>query len=140
MQLGIIGNGFVGNAIAHAFIPFMTVRIHDKDPEKCFDEIKDVINNSDVVFVCVPTPMTKSGKIDLSIVESVFSEVQQNLQKKDTVFVLKSTVVPGTTRKIADKFSELNIVFNPEFLTERHARFDFLRKCDCTRIYTFYDC
>ena len=86
MQLGIIGNGFVGNAIAHAFIPYMTVRIHDKDPEKCFDKIEDVINNSDVVFVCVPTPMTKSGKIDLSIVESVFSEVQQSLEKKDTVF------------------------------------------------------
>ena len=128
MQLGIIGNGFVGNAIAHAFIPYMTVRIHDKDPEKCFDKIEDVINNSDVVFVCVPTPMTKSGKIDLSIVESVFSEVQQSLEKKDTVFVLKSTVVPGTTRKIAEKFPELNIVFNPEFLTERHARFDFLNQ------------
>ena len=109
MQLGIIGNGFVGNAIAHAFIPYMTVRIHDKDPEKCFDKIEDVINNSDVVFVCVPTPMTKSGKIDLSIVESVFSEVQQSLEKKDTVFVLKSTVVPGTTRKIAEKFPELNL-------------------------------
>jgi nucleotide sugar dehydrogenase len=128
MQLGIIGNGFVGNAIAHAFIPYTTVRIHDKDPEKCFDKLDEVVNNSDVVFVCVPTPMTKSGKIDLSIVESVFTEVKENLQKKDTVFVLKSTVVPGTTRSIANKFPELNIVFNPEFLTERHARFDFLNQ------------
>ena len=129
MNLGIIGNGFVGNAIAHAFIPYMTVRIYDKDPEKCLDKLKDVVNHSDVVFVCVPTPMTSDGVIDLSIVESVFAEIE--LCKKNNskpVFVLKSTVVPGTTRKLKQKYPNLPIVFNPEFLTERHARFDFLNQ------------
>ena len=41
---------------------------------------------------------------------------------------MKSTVVPGTTRRLKAKHSTLQIVFNPEFLTERHARFDFLNQ------------
>lgn len=129
MKLGIIGNGFVGNAIAHAFIPCMEVKIYDKNPDKCFDELADVVNDSDVVFISVPTPMTQEGLIDLSIVHGVFEEIE-SVKTNDSrpIFVLKSTVVPGTTRKIKQKHPNLQIVFNPEFLTERHARFDFLNQ------------
>ena len=129
MKLGIVGNGFVGNAIAHAFIPKIEVKIHDKNPEKSFNTLDEVVNECDVVFVCVPTPMNEDSTIDLSIVESAFREISQ--VKKDNsepVIVLKSTVVPGTTRSLAQKYSNLKIVFNPEFLTERHARFDFLNQ------------
>jgi len=129
MKLGIIGNGFVGNAIAHAFIPVMEVKIYDKNPEKSFNTLDEVVNDSDVVFISVPTPMTPEGIIDLSIVENVFEEIEK-CKKNDSrpVFVLKSTVVPGTTRKLKAKHPTLPIVFNPEFLTERHARFDFLNQ------------
>tara|TARA_B100000902_G_C27280743_1_gene901621 strand:- start:535 stop:1401 length:867 start_codon:yes stop_codon:yes gene_type:complete len=129
MKLGIIGNGFVGNAIAHAFIPCMEVKIYDKNPDKSYNTLDDVVNNSDVVFVSVPTPMRQDGTIDLSIVESVFDAVEVcKKQESKTVFVLKSTVVPGTTRELKKKHPTLQIVFNPEFLTERHARFDFLNQ------------
>ena len=129
MKLGIIGNGFVGNAIAHAFIPCMEVKIYDKNPEKSFNTLEEVVNDSDVVFVSVPTPMRPDGTIDLSIVESVFDSIQVCYKSENkTVFVLKSTVVPGTTRKLKQKHPTLQIVFNPEFLTERHARFDFLNQ------------
>ena len=76
MKLGIIGNGFVGNAIAHAFIPCMQVKIYDKDPKKSINTFKEVID-SDFVFVCVPTPMKKAlgGEIDLTIINSVFNSV-----------------------------------------------------------------
>ena len=53
MKLGIIGNGFVGNAIAHAFIPKMEVRIHDKDPEK-LNSLDEVVNGCDVVLHVSP--------------------------------------------------------------------------------------
>jgi UDPglucose 6-dehydrogenase len=134
VKLGIIGNGFVGNAIAHAFIPVMEVKIYDKDPEKCSGDgftqgLTGVVNDSDVVFVCVPTPMQTDGTIDLSIVESVFEDIETiKHEEARPVFVLKSTVVPGTTRMLKAKFPNLQIVFNPEFLTERHARFDFLNQ------------
>ena len=129
MKLGIIGNGFVGNAIAHAFIPCMEVKIYDKNPEKSFNTLEDVVNDSDVVFVSVPTPMRSDGTIDLSIVESVFDSIQVCYKPESSaVFVLKSTVVPGTTRRLKQRHPTLQIVFNPEFLTERHARFDFLNQ------------
>ena len=128
MKLGIIGNGFVGNAIANAFVPYIEVKIHDKDPSRSMNTLDQVVNTSDVVFVCVPTPMMKDGTIDLSIVEGVFEQVQETLNNEEAIFVLKSTVVPGTTRSLKSKYPNLRIVFNPEFLTERHARFDFLNQ------------
>ena len=42
--------------------------------------------------------------------------------------MLRSTVTPGTTRKLQDKYSNLKIVFNPEFLTERSAKYDFINQ------------
>ncbi len=128
MKLGIIGNGFVGNAIAHAFIPYMEVKIYDKSPDRKINELDEVVNDSDVVFISVPTPMREDGTIDLSIVESVFNDIDRVSTNEGTVFVLKSTVVPGTTRELKAKYPRLRIVFNPEFLTERHARFDFLNQ------------
>ena len=109
----------------------MEVKIYDVDKEKCYNTFDDVVNHSDVVFVSVPTPMNKEGVIDLSIVESVFADINRNYNTNRTdtaVFVLKSTVVPGTTRSLKQKYPNLSIVFNPEFLTERHARFDFLNQ------------
>jgi len=129
MKLGIIGNGFVGNAIAHAFIPVAEVKIHDKDTNKSLNTLDEVVNDSDVVFISVPTPMRNDGVIDLSIVESVFEAIELcKAADNEAVFVLKSTVVPGTTRKLRQKHPDLQIVFNPEFLTERHSRFDFLNQ------------
>ena len=116
MKLGIIGNGFVGNAIAHAFIPYMEVKIFDKDPDKSFNTLEEVVNDTDVVFISVPTPMKSDGTIDLSIVESVFDAVEVcKKQSSKTVFVLKSTVVPGTTRGLKRKHPNLQIVFNQCF-------------------------
>ena len=42
------------------------------------------------------------------------------------VFLIRSTVVPGTTQNFQKKFKKLKLVYNPEFLTERSANFDFI--------------
>ena len=76
----------------------------------------------------MPTPSLKTGQIDLSIVESLFEDISRVNKNSENVFLLRSTVVPGTSKKIADKFPNLNIVFNPEFLTERSAYFDFINQ------------
>ena len=47
---------------------------------------------------------------------------------RNNVFLLRSTVTPGTSRKIQKNCKKLNIVFNPEFLTERSAKFDFINQ------------
>jgi len=127
VKIGIIGNGFVGSAIMHGFILHVDdIMLYDKDPKRSTHSMNDLANDANVIFVCVPTPMFESGECDLTIVESVVEELAQYECMKQKVIIIKSTVVPGTTENLASKFPELNFVFNPEFLTERKARLDFI--------------
>jgi len=128
MNIGIIGNGFVGSAIASGFGLHGDVLIYDAAPEKSLNSFEEVVAAA-FVFICVPTPMSleKENEIDLNIVNSVFDRISRYEKlNKETVFILKSTVIPGTTLDLSKKYSNLNIVFNPEFLTERSARLDFI--------------
>jgi len=127
MKIGIIGNGFVGSAILHGFILHVdNIMIYDTDPRRSTHTMEDLVSQSDVIFICVPTPMFESGECDLSIVESVVCEISKNRLIDEKVIVIKSTVVPGTVESLASKYPEMNFVFNPEFLTERAARLDFI--------------
>jgi len=128
MKIGIIGNGFVGSAILHGFILHVDdVLIYDADPKRSTNTLAEVINESNVIFMCLPTPMFESGECDLSIIESVLDEIDNlEFNRREKIFVLKSTIVPGTTDKFSQKFPDFSFVFNPEFLTERRARLDFI--------------
>ena len=127
MKIGIVGNGFVGSAITHGFILHVEdVLIYDKDKNRSTHTLEELAKESDVIFVCVPTPMFESGDCDLSIVKSVVEDLSTCKDIEQKVIVIKSTVVPGTTEKLAANFPEMNFVFNPEFLTERKARLDFI--------------
>lgn len=119
-KVGIIGNGFVGEAQAFAFSPISEIRIYDIDKNKSTHTIEDT-NQCDIVFVCVPTPMHENGSQDQSYIENVFEKAE-----KKPIYVLKSTLLPGTTKKLSEKFPDLKIVFSPEFLTERTAKLDML--------------
>ena len=119
-KVGIIGNGFVGEAISFAFSSVADMYVFDTDPSRCLNDIESV-HQCDFVFVCVPTPMYEDGSQDLSYVESAF----ENASNKP-IYILKSTVLPGTTEKLSKKNSNINIVFSPEFLTERTAKLDML--------------
>lgn len=124
-KIGIIGNGFVGNSIAFGFSPTHEIRIHDKDLKRNLNTIEEVLE-CDYIFVAVPTPMHKDGSISLAIVEKALQEISDNNKKRNNIIILKSTMIPGTTNNFAKQFPKLNIVFNPEFLTERTAKLDFL--------------
>ena len=120
IKIGIIGNGFVGEAQAFAFSPVSDIYIYDLDPLKSTHSLKEV-NLCDFVFVCVPTPMNKDGSQDFTIVEKVF----ENATKKP-IYIIKSTILPGSTEKLLSKYVDKKIVFSPEFLTERTAKLDML--------------
>ena len=131
-RIGIVGNGYVGGAIAHGFSPTSTgnceVKVYDKLPERTLNTLDETVNDSDFVFVSVPTPMTKKGSISLRYINQVFKEINGINRRSDNIIILKSTVIPGTTEKLQDKYPSLNIVFNPEFLTERSSRLDFINQ------------
>lgn len=120
MKVGIIGNGFVGEAQAFAFSPTYEIKVYDVDPLKSINTLEEV-HDCDVVFVCVPSPMNEDGSQNLDYIEDVF-----NKAKTKAVYVIKSTVIPGTTRFLQEKYKELSIVFSPEFLTQRTAKLDMM--------------
>jgi len=118
--VGIIGNGFVGESQAFAFSPTNEIRIYDVDPLRS-THTKEETQESDFIFVCVPTPMDMGGNQDLSYIERVFEDA-----KEGPIYIIKSTVLPGTTEMLQRQYPHLNIIFSPEFLTERTAKLDML--------------
>jgi len=127
INIGVIGNGFVGSATVAGFSLHANVRVYDENPKSSINSFEETINESEFVFVCVPTPMSlETGKIDLSIIESVFDRVSRVNKRDDNIFIIKSTVIPGSVEKLVESYPGLNIVFSPEFLTERNAKLDFI--------------
>jgi UDPglucose 6-dehydrogenase len=76
----------------------------------------------------VPTPSNKDGSMNLDIVKQVLQEISDVNQNPHNIILLRSTVTPGTTRKLQEHFNNIRIIFNPEFLTERSAKFDFINQ------------
>ncbi|HWM02146.1 MAG TPA: UDP-glucose/GDP-mannose dehydrogenase family protein [Actinophytocola sp.] len=85
------------------------------------------VEGSEVVFLCVPTPMGVGGVADLSVVESVIEEIR-HLLPPESVVVNKSTVPVGTSLRTAELLArdDVAVVSNPEFLREGSAVHDFL--------------
>ena len=131
-RIGIIGKGFVGSAVLNGFSANVgcdaETRVYDKDPLRSLNTLEDTVNNSDFVFISVPTPSFESGGIDLSILENAINDISEVSNNHDTIFLIRSTIIPGTTRALQKKFTNLKLVFNPEFLTERSANFDFINQ------------
>tara|TARA_Y200000002_G_scaffold380288_1_gene391441 strand:- start:3910 stop:4773 length:864 start_codon:yes stop_codon:yes gene_type:complete len=131
-RIGIIGKGFVGSAVAHGFSNSVgyeaDVRVHDKEKHKSLNTLAEALD-TDYVFVSVPTPSNPDGSIYLKILEDCIEEINKSLKNtnsKSPIILIRSTIIPGTSERIQNKYKNLKIVFNPEFLTERSANFDFI--------------
>ena len=132
-KIGIVGKGFVGSAVSHGLSESVgykcEMRIFDKDPKKSINSLEEVIRESEIVFISVPTPSASDGSISLDILFKCIEEINAIAHQEnsfDTIYLIRSTIVPGTTRSFQEKFPKLKFVFNPEFLTERSANFDFI--------------
>jgi UDPglucose 6-dehydrogenase len=142
LKIGIVGHGFVGQAVDYGF----SVNVEKKiiDP-KYNSAIQDLVGfDPDVIFICVPTPMSDSGAIDCSIILDVISEISD--KKINAIIVVKSSITPSKLKDCASIISHL--VYNPEFLTERNANYDFINpqilviggsKSDCEYIKKIHD-
>ena len=125
MKIGIIGQGYVGTALKEGFQDFYQVETYDKYDlgKSTHSKISDIVELSDVIFVCVPTPMRQDGSCYTGIVEEVIREINENANGQ--IVVIKSTVPPGTTDRINEEYSHTTTIFNPEFLTEANFIQDF---------------
>ena len=128
-KIGIIGQGFVGTAVKEGFSHTYDIETYDKNPEiKCTcSSLIDLVLAVDIIFVCLPTPMKRTGECDLGIIRSVITEIDDICHSAgiSKILVVKSTIPPGTTRSLNDAVRKCQVVFNPEFLTEANHIDDF---------------
>ena len=118
--IGFIGQGFIGKNMADDFEErgFAVVRYALEEP---YVANQAAIADCDMVFIAVPTPTTPEG-FDASALEAVLP-----LVGRGRIAVIKSTVLPGTTRALQAAFPHITIVHSPEFLREKHAATDTRR-------------
>ena len=136
MKIGILGSGYVGEATGKLMnslgneVLFYDIEIkpHLKKEFEFSNDMKTLVSDSELIFICVPTPQDKNGEIDLSIIKSVCLELSDNFKNlgKNVPVVIKSTVVPGTTKSILKPILDnsgfdVSVGSNPEFITESHT-------------------
>lgn len=95
--------------------------------------IKEGVDNSQVIFIAVPTPQGNDGQVDLSFIERVARDIAQVLTSY-RVIVDKSTVPVKTGEKVTESIkrynkhgAEFDVVSNPEFLREGCAVADLMK-------------
>ena len=114
MRIGIIGHGFVGRATNLLKCDEITTLIYDIKPELCepkYTTLND-INNCDLVFFCLPTPMNHCGNCYTKLLEDSLVSISNPYK------IIRSTVPIGFTSKFSS-------IFMPEFLTELNWKQDF---------------
>jgi UDPglucose 6-dehydrogenase len=146
VKIGIVGLGIVGSACRFGFLKNgHEVTCFDTDKSKgCSEDSHwDDLCQTNIVYVCVPTPMKEDGSCDTSIVELVVEELASYEYKG--VVAIKSTVTPGTTKGLIDKYTTektvraawivhtlvriepfKDLIFVPEFLREKNPDVDMV--------------
>ena len=154
MKITVIGFGYIGSVISAVLCEAgHTVHAIEQDP-KVIDDINnrifnvpepsleelvfsaldsksleinnsyDDVSSSDAILVTVGTPLSKEFDADLSALEGVFKKLSSKVND-DQLVMIKSTVPPGTTRMLRDKFfgadSKTLMAFSPERLAEGDA-------------------
>ena len=101
------------------------------------DDVAQAIRETELSFVCVGTPSQPNGNLDLRYIKRVSEQIGRALKDKAArhVVVIRSTILPGTMRKIVIPILEessgkkagadFGVCHNPEFLREGSAVRDF---------------
>ena len=157
-KIGIIGSGVVGSATGKGFhrlghdvlfydIAKQRLLTLKEEGYQIASSVKDIIDTTDISFVCVNTPNNSSGEQDLSQLMSVLYDITNSLRKIDRrheqqqhphLIVFRSTMLPGTMRSVVINYLQTNcpssrigrdydVCYNPEFLRQNTAFDDFFR-------------
>ncbi|MEE1336115.1 nucleotide sugar dehydrogenase, partial [Methanobrevibacter sp.] len=99
-------------------------------------DIKEALDDSNIIFIAVGTPMREDGSVNLDYIMSAADDIGNNISK-DSLVVVKSTVPVGTGFKVKEHIENIiaerdldisiDIASNPEFLKEGVAVEDCMR-------------
>tara|TARA_Y100001938_G_C8098930_1_gene440151 strand:- start:2982 stop:3788 length:807 start_codon:yes stop_codon:yes gene_type:complete len=117
INVGVVGNGYVGKATA-LMAKGHNVKFHDNDESKSDCSLSELAYSSDLIFICVPTPMDEDGSCCTDIVRTVAGNLRISGVGSDKV-VIRSTVPMGTCNEFESNFM-------PEFLTEKNWEQDVI--------------
>jgi UDPglucose 6-dehydrogenase len=157
-KIGIIGSGVVGSATGKGFhrlghdvlfydIAKQRLLTLKEEGYQIASSVEDIIDKTDISFVCVNTPNNSSGEQDLSQLMSVLYDITNALRRIDRrheqeqhphLIVFRSTMLPGTMRSVVINYfqtncslsrigRDYNVCYNPEFLRQNTAFDDFFR-------------
>lgn len=157
-KIGIIGSGVVGSATGKGFhrlghdvifydIAKQRLLTLKEEGYQIASSVKDIIDKTDISFVCVNTPNNIDGEQDLSQLMSVLYDITNALRRLDRqngqqqhppLIVFRSTMLPGTMRSVVINYLQTNcsssrigrdydVCYNPEFLRQNTAFDDFFR-------------
>ena len=127
-RIGIVGQGYVGTAVRTVFEKHYETYTYDLNGNCNCENMEDLVEFSNIIFVCVPTPMKYDGSCDTSIVEAVVKDINDMVVSRNVsgrIVAIKSTIPPGTTNRLNKECENITVIFNPEFLTEANFIDDF---------------
>ena len=125
MKIGIIGLGIVGGTVKIGMEELgFDVIGHDTKYDTSITDVED----TDICYICVPTPTSEDGSCNTSVVAEVVAEL--NKLDYQGLIAIKSTVSPGTTERLGAEYPKRSFAFVPEFLRERCAVADFTENHD----------
>ena len=110
---------------------------HKKGMVSATKDFVKAVHSSDISFICVGTPSSDNGHLDLTYIMKTAEQIGEALKEKTGfhVVVIRSTVFPGTNEKVGQLIADISgkeidkdyaIVSNPEFLREGTAVNDYL--------------
>lgn len=111
MKIGILGYGLVGEVIASVFNEDIKI----VDPKKRFGSMTSDLNDRDIIFVCLPTPMGGTYQFVEAVKELMYLD-------NDPIIVIKSTITPETISKIWSP----KLILNPEYMRDTTAFEDYI--------------
>lgn len=132
MNIGIAGLGIIGSACKYGFEK-LGHKVNFHDPKFEESKFEDLLN-TDIIYICVPTPSNEDGSCNTNIVKKVVDDLMCHGYKG--VVAIKSTVEPGTTEFLINQYMNDKICFVPEFLRERCSFVDFTENHDVLAVGT----
>ena len=96
MNIGIIGQGFVGKAVYQKFKSFYSVYTYDLIKDLCNSSFDEIVKNCEVIFTCVPTPMNSDGSCSIKILDDLLANLDN---KCSATIVILSRYLPYYAKK-----------------------------------------